>query len=58
MFRINYSKLGLEEVKAAVLGGGGPESAGELCDCLVGKEISGSPFNCLFLCIKTMYNKH
>ena len=39
MFRINYSKLGLEEVKAAVLGGGGPVSAGELCECLVGKEI-------------------
>ena len=39
MFRINYSKLGLEEVKAAVLGGGGPVCAGELCECLVGKEI-------------------
>lgn len=39
MFRINYSKLGLDEVKAAVLGGGGPVCAGELCDCLIGKEI-------------------
>ena len=39
MFRINYSKLGLEEVKAAVLAGGGPVSAGELSDWLVGREI-------------------
>ena len=39
MFRINYSKLGLEDVKAAVLAGGGPVSAGELSDWLVGREI-------------------
>ena len=37
MFRINYSKLGLEDVKAAVLAGGGPVSAGELSDWLVGR---------------------
>ena len=39
MFRINYSKLGLEDVRAAVLSGGGPASAGALSDCLTGKEL-------------------
>ncbi|MBR5932191.1 MAG: MoaF N-terminal domain-containing protein [Lachnospiraceae bacterium] len=40
MYRINYSQLGLEEVKAAVLAGGGPVSAGELSDWLVTREIN------------------
>ena len=40
MFRINYSKLGLEDVKKAVFAGGGPVSAGETSDWLVGREIT------------------
>ena len=39
MYRINYSCLGLEQVKAAVLAGGGPVSASELSKALVNKEI-------------------
>ena len=40
MYRINYSSLGLEEVKSAVLAGGGPVSASELSGALVSKEIT------------------
>ena len=39
MFRINYSQLGLAEVRAAVLAGGGPVSAGPLSEKLVSKEV-------------------
>ena len=39
MYRINYSCLNLEQVKAAVLAGGGPVSASELSKALVSKEI-------------------
>ena len=39
MFRINYSKLGLEEVKSAVFAGGGPTCAGARSDWLISKEI-------------------
>ena len=40
MYRINYSRLGLDEVRSAVLGGGGPVSASGLSCALVSKDIS------------------
>ena len=40
MYRINYSSLGLQEVKSAVLAGGGPVSASELSGALVSKDIT------------------
>ena len=39
MFRIDYAKLNLEQVRSAVLNGGGPVSAGELSERLVSRKI-------------------
>lgn len=39
MFRFNYSKLDLEQVRKAVLKEGGPACAGELSDWLVSREV-------------------
>ncbi len=39
MFRINYTKLTLEQVKSAVFAGAGPVSAGALSEALTGREI-------------------
>lgn len=40
MFRINYSKLSLEQVKKIVAEGAAPESAGGFCDRLAGRRFS------------------
>jgi len=39
MFRINYNKLTLEEVRAIVAGAGAPAFNGQTCACLAGEKL-------------------